>query len=1180
MRSLTPAILGLFFLLQCPYLLAQSLIQDAKLLSQLTADYRHLVREQQRMESTLLELKAVTAADTIQHKKKLKIKKDAQQIARRLTQSSAEILAILDHYQQWSAAPSIDNVKLMADRTLSAYRGNQDLAPVLARFRPIEDARQQAFFKESYLQARNKLKSSGEREKILNLLTSTYPQSPREYLSVRKTLRDYQEPPLSNLKALESATKETNRNINQGLPNERELIIGLFTFLMERAQEEVIINFLERLLGRNGIQQFKELFPSTSTAFQDLSFNFSDSFVQRLRQAFYEDIQLLGVSLPSLLSNPEYFQLLETDPIAYNFLQLYTMVAMGQQGVPISEIIPFTFRNLFERYQDEKKKMNLNIARFTQQYDGYSELVTTAHDAVYSLVRVGVTLDQIQSDLLNSFVVLEGSNLKIQTVDGVPNLTSINSTNTPDSVKNALVTLLTQAASATDNASKVAVFIDTLVYDLATPSLDSFIKAVQIRHGDALELEKINENTISLIGEIDKIDSVALETFKAKLSIKMALDPIPLADTSYQGLLQILRPDEGYSLKLLPSLLQGKLDTAIVKSWSSLKSYDQFLRSPLNEEQMRGAGLALARRLNGPWHEDRNVVAMLRKWQHDILNYRNLYIQKKDEMFPELKLAKEEAEYNQAKTKLNALIAALLAHYKPASDSHEALSLGVLQRALNDNIFDGELATTRPDKIAMGQKEISQIEERILEVESDLYAQNSGAALPSPIVAYFDSKKEFDPLQATLLTIDSIAETLSKLQGQLDAMDEQLVSEELKAVENISPMVQMTEVLSHLMYCLKTDGPGWLKREQLNEVLLDRRTAPVFLGLLGQQLKQANVQGRFAVSALTSFIRLSLEELSYAQKVEFTRDSINMSFFKKAAFVNMTLNRLLEMPLFVNQDRPNQTESLLDLHPDLGPVPVLSDMALEFIYYTNIRDHRHAVTSFIRLLTEIMQVTDDRAKARAAKLAANPALKAKLPEEVKPYKPSKALAFMKKYGYFMADLIDADSSAQVKALLEGIADPPGSSRVKRREPFTANINGYVGILAGSETLRNIPDPNRTRQSYATFAPTLPVGISLSRLVGKGPKPESFSLFLSVLDLGSLTTYSLSDDVTGENQISFKNILKPGVQLHWNIQNSPFFLGVGAQTGPRFREFNGEQKAVQATTLFFNMGIDVVIKRLY
>ncbi|MBK8491350.1 MAG: hypothetical protein IPL49_10795 [Saprospirales bacterium] len=59
--------------------------------------------------------------------------------------------------------------------------------------------------------------------------------------------------------------------------------------------------------------------------------------------------------------------------------------------------------------------------------------------------------------------------------------------------------------------------------------------------------------------------------------------------------------------------------------------------------------------------------------------------------------------------------------------------------------------------------------------------------------------------------------------------------------------------------------------------------------------------------------------------------------------------------------------------------------------------------------------------------------------------------FLKKYGFFIADLVDAETGDEVQSLLNGIADPPGSSRLKRQKSLPVGLNAYLGGSVGSET---------------------------------------------------------------------------------------------------------------------------------
>ncbi len=109
---------------------------------------------------------------------------------------------------------------------------------------------------------------------------------------------------------------------------------------------------------------------------------------------------------------------------------------------------------------------------------------------------------------------------------------------------------------------------------------------------------------------------------------------------------------------------------------------------------------------------------------------------------------------------------------------------------------------------------------------------------------------------------------------------------------------------------------------------------------------------------------------------------------------------------------------------------------------------------------------------------------------------------------------------------------------------------------------------------------MPIGITFSALLGNAPHPPSFSLFLSFLDLGSMLSFRGDESAFGENKITYKNMFKPSLQIHYNIPKSPFYIGLGGQIGPHYRDLNGEELSVRTNRVFFNFGVDVPVKTLF
>jgi hypothetical protein len=97
----------------------------------------------------------------------------------------------------------------------------------------------------------------------------------------------------------------------------------------------------------------------------------------------------------------------------------------------------------------------------------------------------------------------------------------------------------------------------------------------------------------------------------------------------------------------------------------------------------------------------------------------------------------------------------------------------------------------------------------------------------------------------------------------------------------------------------------------------------------------------------------------------------------------------------------------------------------------------------------------------------------------------------------------------------------------------------------------------------------------------GKKRQSFSLFVSFLDLGSLLSYRSDADDFGEPVFAFRNVFKPGLQLHYNIPKSPFYLAVGGQYGPQVLEDALDNNfTVNATRYFLGFGVDVPVRTLF
>lgn len=1084
---------------------------------------------------------------------------------------SAKTIAVLHHYRKHTGQMEGD-VRRLAESTLAAYREIPVFSDLLAGTTFVLDSFPDLFNYE--FEQTLSLLRSGSRGRIMEILHSDFALSPSEYLSVARTLQNYQNPPLPSVEGVKAAAASSNKNVQKGIVNEAAIIIGLFNFLLERGKEEVVIAYLDRLLGQNGIADLEFLFPTTVKAYAKRDFTYSESFIERLRDAFYEDLQLLSVRLPELLGNKYYYDLWKNDPVAFGFLQLYTMVGLAQQDVPISEIIPLTYRSLLEQYREEEKALNLRMVDSVRTFAEYQQLIPLSKEIIDQILKINRVLNDEESGIADRLEILQNTALGGSS-------RSMNSAEEP----------LTDEAAA----------------DEADAELDDLLNALDEEEtpGEEVEEERIPDAQLAT--------NMQMEGGATKPNLAL-----PFIDGDYQNLNTLLSGggQKAHSLDLIPGLLNGQLDPATIAGWSTLESYDRYLANPLTQTQMQAAGLELLRQINGKWYQDRSLIDILRAWQRDVVNYRLAAQEYEAALDPKKQFRLELEAFEKAKAALdNALQQTMNFRNVSLEESDRQyfrMSLQVLHNVMNDGFLPQGLIFDKQKKLIFQWEELREVEARLSSL-NDKYGAKVTFTGGNPVVQYFQSQMVYDPLQDLSRDINKLKRLLNSLDAQLQLLDNRVLKGKHEALQNIAPFVQLTGVLSHLMYSFHSGkrGQEWLDNREVDVVLFDNSQRPIFLGLLEQQLNQSKIAGTFSSQGLTTLVRSTVNDLNLLRKDPSDLTPVvpdSMAFFRKAMFASNAIIRLLELPIMTDPDHPASAQRLIDRYPALRPIPGLSKQTLDFIYYINLKDHRHAMSSLIRLLTDLVPVVAEaipppkkqneppRAGSAVQRPPASAPMKKDLDvsalvmdetmgeEELEaltqriPDKGRATIKFLRKYGYFIADLIDADSGKQVQRLLEQISDPPGSSRIKRREPFTASINGYLGGLVGQERLTG--NALTDDESFATFAPTIPVGVTFSKLLGKGPKAPSFSLFLSILDLGSLTTFQLGEDIEGEDQLSFKNVFKPGLQLHWNIKKSPFYMGIGGQYGPQFREFNGEQRQLTSFRYFFTMGVDVVIKRLY
>lgn len=940
------------------------------------------------------------------------------------------------------------------------------------------------------------LQTPGRRQ-ISNLMHSGAPLSPVQYLSVQQSLQNSQIPPLQNSAAMRSAAENLQKpGPVTGLRTE-VLLEGLFNFILERAQQEVTINFLDHLLN-NKLPQIGWLFPNVRERYSNPDISYSQSFLESLREAFFLDLSRLNLTLPELLLKDEYFGELQRDPVFYNLLTVYTIFGLTKSDVPLWEAVPLTHRNLYENFEAAGQKLNIRLADSASTTTEYLQVQDAAKAYVEQLQRVSAEILDIENQCENRIVNLQ-----------------------------------------------------------------------QNREGP--------------------------------LPPRPTFPVNPLYD--YRVLTGRSDPNAVFHLGLLPQLLQGAIDDATLSRYNTLSSYDKFFAVPYSGREMRIAGLELARKLtDGTWYNDLTQADILKRWQADLAAYIG-EIDRWQMSFDTLNLAGQFQETDNQRGMVANVIDSTCGHWKASGDPADLQALvllGAIAADFEDIIPEDLSYQDSVRMLGLRREKLLQIEKRLGAVEQRLAEKDKAAASDSPFQRYLKRDKAVRPIDKITGEIEKLRELSIPLRQALQQLDNTRAQNEHKAWLVSRPLLQVTELLSHVFYALqRPDGKGLLTLGEMDEMLREPKLKTACLGLLQQRISRIKNVGVLSPEALAQFTRLTLQDFLELQAPKADSPSgekpDSLRLYKTISTASRAFNRILEFPLFADPAIPGDFKPLTKRYPVLQYLPDISERCVNFLYYLETRQYRPAVSALVRLVTSLSKQIQLAETLKGQKIESGKKEQQSTAKTItsgkKQEKQGSAeaganrkylLHFFEQYGDFIAGLVDARDKNEVENLLKSLADPPGSSRTKRTHRFTASLNAYLGASAGWENWRRKQGNITTVNDFGTLAPAIPVGFTLSKLFWpESSRPQSFSLHVTVLDLGGMMTYRLAEeDKYGAYKLTFKNVLKPGLQLHWNIQKSPFYLGMGWQTGPQFRQENGEEVALRASRVFFTFGIDTPIRTLY
>lgn len=150
-----------------------------------------------------------------------------------------------------------------------------------------------------------------------------------------------------------------------------------------------------------------------------------------------------------------------------------------------------------------------------------------------------------------------------------------------------------------------------------------------------------------------------------------------------------------------------------------------------------------------------------------------------------------------------------------------------------------------------------------------------------------------------------------------------------------------------------------------------------------------------------------------------------------------------------------------------------------------------------------------------------------------------------RYGTFIVSLTTAENAEKAEQIIENMALPAGSARIKKHMAFSISLNSYLGGFYGTN------DGFKSKDGLS-YGVTGLVGVGLNWGIGR-KHPMSISAFGNIIDIGALAAFRLNDNAEDYKfKIKLGQILSPGGFVVVGLPNMPISVLAGYQYAPLIR----------------------------
>ncbi len=392
----------------------------------------------------------------------------------------------------------------------------------------------------------------------------------------------------------------------------------------------------------------------------------------------------------------------------------------------------------------------------------------------------------------------------------------------------------------------------------------------------------------------------------------------------------------------------------------------------------------------------------------------------------------------------------------------------------------------------------------------------------------------------------------SKIVSELSQSEEGILPDSL--IHELGVLPEWDEINSNLGNSLKLldifsqalrknpagdNSSRWIKLSDLNNLVKDKITLRIFIGLIYQEVSEDNIQ--FVINGS----RLRADDF---MKNNATTIYVISGLIENFAILANDVDRTIKD---FRDKQDNNTLSNDDYYTYISKAiniieygfkvaNIIREGTIDDDYivmarnandlYKNIytKNYNNAIMNAYIILDQIFH-----------KVVKN----STLPDNLKKLGPaSEVIEKILKYGNFMASVVKAESGEDVQNALEAAALPAGSYSIKQKSFVNVSINGYIGYAWDFNSIfKNV----YARGVYA------PVGINIT--TGSIKKHGlSVTGFVSLLDVGAVAAYRLENGTTEtlKQEVRLESIFSPSALLFIEVGGYPLAIGGGWRRTPK------------------------------